>query len=118
MNPAIVAALTRLQSLTAAQARDMATVVARIHPRLLVELAGREDLDSDLHEHLVRTAPSHLVVDLLEGWAPDPGLVRAAVEAHGALPDLVMWCGAQGCWLNVVVEEMPASVRLALVDAR
>jgi hypothetical protein len=139
MNPAVVGALARLRSLSAAQVRGVVTAVARIQPRLLVELAGRDDLDSDVREHLVREAPPYLVVELLEVWAPDPGLVRAAVETHGVLPDLVVWCGACGwielaCelagqvewtsarsvasrWSRVVDEEMPPSVRLALVDA-
>ncbi len=139
MSPAVVAALARLRSLSAAQVRGVVTAVARSQPRLLVELAGRNDLDDGLREYLVREAPSYLVVELLGDWALDPGLVRAAVEVHGPLPDLVAWCGAHGwmelacelagCvewtsvrsvafrWSRVVDEEMPSSVRLALVDA-
>ena len=139
VHPAVVAALARVRLSSPAQVRSLVTAVAQIQPGLLVELADRADLDSDLREHLVREAPPYLVVELLESWAPDPGLVRAVVEAHGALPELVVLCGARG-WMELAAElaahvewtrvrslparwskavdvELPPSVQSALVEA-
>lgn len=113
--------------------------MAAIQPQLLAELAGRSDLCDEQRKHILREASRYVVVDLLGAWPPDQDLVRAAVESHGALPELIVFCGTQR-WTELAAElagqvdwsdvrqvvarwshthggEVPELVRLALVDA-
>lgn len=139
MDRSIVEALAGSQSLSPVQLLGVITVASRLEPTVLPELAARSDLDIELRTHLLQEAPRHLVVDLLNAWPPDPGLVTAAAGAHGAMPDLVAHCGAQGwddlagtlsqqldwtdimhtayLWSQQASAEMPAAVRVALVHA-
>ncbi|MBB5957109.1 hypothetical protein FHS29_003702 [Saccharothrix tamanrassetensis] len=139
MKPALLAALTRSRSLSEAQLRGVVTAVASVQPSLLVELARRDDVEDGLRRHLLHEAPSYLVVDLLALWPAEPDLVRVATEAHGALPDLVAYCGSRGwpaaavesaalldwtdvrqaaeLWTRQVSGRMPDAIRVALVEA-
>lgn len=139
MDSAVVAALACSRSLSSAQLQGVVTAVAVLRPRLLLELAGRDDLNDDVRTHLLREAPAYLVIDLLKVWPPDLGLVKVATEVHGVLPDLVVLCGDRG-WVEHAADlagqvgwtdvqqvahrwsehgpgEIPDSVRISLVDA-
>ncbi|MFJ8963644.1 hypothetical protein ACIRG5_30070 [Lentzea sp. NPDC102401] len=139
MDSAVLTALVRSPVLSTAQLRGIIMAVAAIRPQLLLELAGRSDLCDEQRKHMLREAPRYVVVDLLGAWSPDQDLVRAAVESHGAGPDLIVFCGARSWtelaaelagqvdwsdvqqvasrWSHTLGEEMPVAVRLSLVDA-
>jgi hypothetical protein len=138
MEAAVLAALARRPGLSVVQLRGVLGTVATLAPGLIADLSDRDDLDDELRGEIIRRAPRHRVVDVLGRWPAAPEWVDVVLAAHGAFPELVMYCDGQG-WEGLAVETasqvdvedvdhveerwirtrgpLPSAVRIALVHA-
>lgn len=139
MESALLAALVSVPDLSPAGLRGVIDAVTELAPHLLTSLADRDDLNDDLREHLVRSAPAHLIVALLDRWPSDRSLVTVAAAAHGPSPEIIVLCGVRGWldlaldladdteptqagyvpqrWANTVGGQVPREIRTALINA-
>ncbi|WP_261553773.1 hypothetical protein [Frankia tisae] len=103
MDRSLVNALICSPKLTSEAVRGLALLVAETAPERLLDLAQRDDLDEQARAELLRAARPWEVIDLLDCWPAEIGLVDLAVSAHGPSAELVVFCGAEG-WLSRAVE--------------